>query len=140
MDEVVSRTEAGEDQEGGVLLVDQDAGFVQDLRDLLLAGLRRLRVLTAGSRQEALAVLDRHEVDVVVAGEGFGLADGGMQAGRRVPLGWILLTADQVSGAARKRLRAAGVAIMSRPPPSRAFLELVDGMLHQRLEPTPVSA
>lgn len=47
-----------------VLLVDDETSFVETLGRRL--GLRRLQVLTAASAAEALATLDREEVDVVV--------------------------------------------------------------------------
>jgi len=47
-----------------VLLVDDEASFVETLSKRLV--LRRLDVLTAASAEEALTVLDREEIDVVV--------------------------------------------------------------------------
>ncbi len=47
-----------------VLLVDDEASFVETLSKRLV--LRRLDVVTAASADEALAVLDREEIDVVV--------------------------------------------------------------------------
>ena len=47
-----------------VLLVDDEASFVETLSKRL--ALRRLEVLTAASADEAMAVLDRAEIDVVV--------------------------------------------------------------------------
>lgn len=47
-----------------VLLVDDETSFVETLSRRL--GLRRLQVLTAASAAEALATLDREEIDVVV--------------------------------------------------------------------------
>lgn len=47
-----------------VLLVDDEASFVETLSKRL--ALRRLDVVTAASAEEALTVLDREEIDVVV--------------------------------------------------------------------------
>ncbi len=47
-----------------VLLVDDEASFVETLSKRLV--LRRLDVLTAASADEALATLDREQIDVVV--------------------------------------------------------------------------
>jgi len=47
-----------------VLLVDDEASFVETLSKRLV--LRRLEVLTAASADEALAILDREQIDVVV--------------------------------------------------------------------------
>lgn len=47
-----------------VLLVDDEVSFVETLSKRL--ALRRLEVLTAASADEALAVLDREQIDVVV--------------------------------------------------------------------------
>ncbi len=47
-----------------VLLVDDEASFVETLSKRL--ALRRLEVVTAASADEALAILDRDEIDVVV--------------------------------------------------------------------------
>jgi len=47
-----------------VLLVDDEASFVETLSKRLV--LRRLDVLTAASADEALAILDREQIDVVV--------------------------------------------------------------------------
>jgi len=47
-----------------VLLVDDEASFVETLSKRLV--LRRLDVVTAASAEEALTVLDREEIDVVV--------------------------------------------------------------------------
>lgn len=47
-----------------VLLVDDEASFVETLSKRLV--LRRLDVLTAASADEALAILDREQIDVIV--------------------------------------------------------------------------
>ncbi len=47
-----------------VLLVDDEASFVETLSKRLV--LRRLEVVTAASAEDALAVLDREQIDVVV--------------------------------------------------------------------------
>jgi DNA-binding NtrC family response regulator len=47
-----------------VLLVDDEASFVETLSKRLV--LRRLDVVTAASAEEALTILDREEIDVVV--------------------------------------------------------------------------
>lgn len=94
-----------------VLFVDDDADLLTSLRDAA-SMVSAMRLLTAGSGKEALRVLEKESVDVVVSDENMNEMSGLAlleQVRRRFPRLRLVLNSGMVTADMREKAEALGV-------------------------------
>jgi PAS domain S-box-containing protein len=126
---------------GTVLAVDDDPAGAR-LLERLLARMGSVRVLSAASGAEALSVIDRARVDLVILDlhlpdtNGLALLDAFRSRLHPAGLEAILITAD-VHGAAAAARTPGLSAVLTRPYDARDLVRLVSDLLRRRDPPSP---
>ncbi|MGQ0534859.1 MAG: response regulator [Methanobacteriota archaeon] len=121
-----------------LLLVDRDRAFLSDVRGLLATRLPLLHVMTAETPVEALALLERHSADMIVAGERLSRIDGAAflrlataVAPRSVR---VLTTDDREDDAVREAAQEPFVhALLVKAPGPAALAEKIRGLIDARV-------
>jgi DNA-binding NtrC family response regulator len=123
-----------------ILLVDDDPAFLRDLRDLVRAFVPEATVLLANSGTEALDVLARHAVDLLVSDqsmpgmEGIELLEMARQRYPKVPR--ILITGYNKFDLAMDAVNQAHVVDFIPKPPNaeRTIQAIRHGLLQRDIE------
>lgn len=125
-----------------VLLVDDDASFLQDMSDLLATYMAPLHIVTAGSGGQGLEVLGGQAVDLIISDQnmpgmnGLEFLDAARVCAPGVPR--ILMTGDPRYHQATDALRDKRVCeIIPKPPHSTLTVQTVRRFLRGRCTETP---
>ncbi len=116
-----------------VLLVDDEAFFLESVREGLLATEPTVEALLAGDGLEALDLLDKHEIDVVVSDirmpglDGVGLLAEMINRGISVPV--ILLSAFRDPAHVERAVSLGAVSFLDKPVDYDALIQAIQDAL-----------